>query len=66
MLEMAYREVVAECGDKGGSVGESGGFQRISGMTLVMDTGIASSVVPDENGILVSVSGEQRVGDVCG
>lgn len=64
MLEMAYSAVKAEYEDENGSIGESGGFQQISGMTLVIDTGITSSVVLDENGMFVSVSGERRVKDV--
>ncbi|MDE7312592.1 MAG: bifunctional metallophosphatase/5'-nucleotidase [Eubacterium sp.] len=64
MLEMAYKDVQAAAETEDGAVGEFGGFLQVSGMRVVIDTGIPSSVRLDENGMFASVSGRRRVTDV--
>ncbi|MDE7286244.1 MAG: 5'-nucleotidase C-terminal domain-containing protein, partial [Lachnospiraceae bacterium] len=64
MLEMAYANVEAEHENADGPVGESAGFMQISGMKLVINTSIPSTVCLDGNGMFASVSGERRVKDV--
>ncbi|MBD5548047.1 MAG: bifunctional metallophosphatase/5'-nucleotidase [Lachnospiraceae bacterium] len=64
MLEMAYAYVEAEYENADGPVGESAGFMQVSGLKLVIDTNITSTVLLDENGMFKSVSGERRVGEV--
>ncbi len=69
ILEFSYRAVMTEVeslADDNGyySVGESGGFQQVSGIRFTIDPSVASSVVVDENGMFVSVNGERRVKDV--
>lgn len=54
-LEMAYRFV---------GEGENGGFQHVSGITLEINTSIASSVVVDDKDNFVEVAGERRVQNV--
>ena len=44
--------------------GELGGFLQVSGMSYSVDATIPSSVVVDDKGTFVSVSGERRVKDV--
>ncbi len=63
-LEVAYRDTAAEYVADGQAVGENGTFQHISGMKLTIDTAVESSVVFDENGMLVSVGDTRRVKDV--
>jgi len=63
-LEVAYRDTAAEYVADGQAVGENGTFQHISGMKLTIDTAVTSSVVFDENGMLVSVGDTRRVKDV--
>ena len=46
------------------AVGESGGFQSVSGLKYTIDTSIPSSVVLDEVGMFAGVSGARRVKDV--
>ncbi len=43
---------------------ESGGFLHVSGMTFEIDTTIDSTVVTDDKGMFVEVSGERRVQNV--
>lgn len=43
---------------------ESGGFQQVSGLKYTVNTQIPSSVVLDDNGSFVEVSGARRVSDV--
>ena len=43
---------------------EAGSFPHLSGITFSVNTEIPSSIVTDENGIFVSVSGEYRVYDL--
>lgn len=43
---------------------ESGGFLQVSGLTYTINTAVPSSVVLDENGTFVEVSGARRVSDV--
>ena len=43
---------------------ENGSFQHVSGITFTLDDSIPSSVVLDENGVFVSVTGDYRVRDV--
>jgi 2',3'-cyclic-nucleotide 2'-phosphodiesterase (5'-nucleotidase family) len=44
--------------------GESGGFLQVSGISFKIDTSIASSVVTDDKGSFVEVSGARRISDV--
>ncbi|NLZ46005.1 MAG: hypothetical protein GX896_04870, partial [Clostridiales bacterium] len=44
--------------------GESGGFLQVSGLIYEIDTKIPTSVVQDEKGLFVNVSGEYRVKNV--
>ncbi len=41
--------------------GESGSFQQVSGMTFEVDLSVESTVVVDENGNFVEVSGARRI-----
>lgn len=61
MLEMAYKDVQAQTKNASGAAGEFGGFLHISGLRVVIDQTIPSSVEIDENGMFVSVSGRRRV-----
>ncbi len=63
-LEFACRATLAETSEKNNAVGESGGFQQVSGLKFTIDTKVKSSVVSDDRGMFVSVSGERRVKDV--
>ncbi|MBR4618732.1 MAG: 5'-nucleotidase C-terminal domain-containing protein, partial [Bacilli bacterium] len=42
----------------------SGGFPQVSGITYDIDTSINSSVLTDENGIFINVTGPRRVSNV--
>ena len=42
---------------------ESGGFLQVSGLKFTVDTSVASTVVKDENGFFVEVTGERRIQD---
>lgn len=64
MLETACRYTKAEFEEGGNAVGENGGFQQVSGLKFTIDTSIESSVIVDEDGNFVSVSGERRVKNV--
>ena len=44
--------------------GESGGFLHVSGLTCEVDTSVASTVVTDDKGAFVEVSGARRVSNV--
>lgn len=44
--------------------GESGGFLHVSGLTCEVDTSIESTVVTDDKGAFVEVSGARRVSNV--
>ncbi|MGN0659489.1 MAG: bifunctional metallophosphatase/5'-nucleotidase [Emergencia sp.] len=44
--------------------GENGGFLQVSGLTYDIDTTIPSTVVTDDKGLFVKVSGERRVKNV--
>lgn len=63
-LEYAYRYVQAEASADGVALGESGGFQHVSGLKLTIDTSIPSPIVLDENGQFLEISGQRRVKDV--
>ncbi len=54
-LEMSSRLV---------GVGENGGFLQVSGLKYTINTAIPSTVVTDDKGMFVEVSGERRVSDV--
>ncbi|MBO4704741.1 MAG: bifunctional metallophosphatase/5'-nucleotidase [Spirochaetaceae bacterium] len=63
-LEFACRSTrnVYKEGQK--AVGESGGFQHVSGLKFTIDTSVPSSVVTDEKGMFAGVTGARRVKDV--
>ena len=63
-LEFACRSTrnVYKEGQK--AVGESGGFQHVSGLKFTIDTSIPSSVTTDEKGMFAGVTGARRVKDV--
>lgn len=63
-LEFACRSTrnVYKEGQK--AVGESGGFQSVSGLKFTIDTSIPTSVVTDEKGMFAGVTGARRVKDV--
>lgn len=65
LLENACRYTQAETEIDGNAVGEYGGFQQVSGLRFIIDTSVESSVIVDEEGNFVSVSGERRIKDVC-
>lgn len=62
-LEVAYMFTEAEYKADGLAVGEDGGFQHISGLRLVIDTSVESTVEKDENDMFVAVNGARRVKD---
>ena len=66
MLEYFVANCVPETVDfsTGWAVGESGSFPNMSGIKFTVDTTIPSSVVMDENEMLLSIDGERRVSDV--
>ncbi len=63
-LETCYRFVQPIAEEHGNAVGEDGGFQQVAGLKFTIDTSVPSSVVVDENGMLVSIDGQRRVKDV--
>ena len=63
-LEMASQMTMIESSDGKNALGEYGSFLHVSGMKYSIDTSVESSVVEDENGNFVEVSGERRVKDV--
>lgn len=63
-LELACINTQKEGSADGKALGESGGFQSVSGLKFTLDTSIPSSVVLDDNGSFVTVSGARRVQDV--
>ena len=63
-LEFACRSTrnVYKEGQK--AVGESGGFQHVSGLKFTIDTSIPTSVITDDKGMFAGVTGARRVKDV--
>lgn len=50
--------------ENGLAAGENGSFMSVSGLKFTIDTSIETSVVFDENGLLVEIPGERRVKDI--
>lgn len=48
----------------GQAAGENGSFMSVSGLKYTVDTGVESTVVFDENGLFVEITGERRVKDI--
>lgn len=63
-LELGSMNTQAESNDGTNAIGESGGFLQVSGLKYTINTAIPSSVVKDEKGMFVGVTGERRVEDV--
>ena len=63
-LEVASVAAKSVAYENGNAVGEDGSFQHVSGLKYTIDTSVEPSVVLDENGMFVSVSGARRVKDV--
>ena len=63
-LEHSYRFTQKEYTDGTYALGESGGFLHISGLRVEVDTSVANSVITDEKGMFIEVSGERRVKNV--
>ena len=63
-LEVAYYAVEAEYQKDGKAYGENGSFLQVSGLKLTVDTSIASPVVFDDIGMVVSIGDVRRVMDV--
>ena len=63
-LEFACRSTrnVYKEGQK--AVGESGGFQHVSGLKFTIDTSVTSTVTTDTTGMFTGVAGARRVKDV--
>ena len=64
LLELASAHTQAQASEGGEALGEDGTFQQVSGLRYTIDTTIESSVVLDENGNFVEVTGERRVKNV--
>lgn len=56
--------VVEKWDDVWNSPAENGGFLQVAGLSYTIDSTIPSSVVTDDNGMFVEVSGEYRVKNV--
>lgn len=63
-LEFACRNTKSVYKEGTKAVGESGGFQSVSGLKFTLDTSIPSSVTTDNNGMFSGVTGARRVKDV--
>lgn len=64
-LEMASMKTEKEYRSSDGkSVGETGSFAQVSGLIYTVNTKVKSSVVLDNDGSFVEVSGDRRVKDV--
>lgn len=63
-LEMSCRETQAQTDDGQNAIGESGGFQQVSGLRFTVDTSVKSAVELDENDMFVSCGDTRRVKDV--
>lgn len=61
MLEYFYRDVQGEYRKDGGAVGENGSFMHLSGMKVVIDTSVPSSVEVDGEDNLIAVGDTRRV-----
>ncbi len=64
MLEYFYQSVSDERVKDGKPVGEFSSFQQISGLKVVIDSSVQTSVVTDEDDMLVSVGDTRRVKEV--
>lgn len=66
MLEYFVKDAKSEVVDTAENkpVGESGSFPNMSGITFTVSTKVASSVVTDEEDMLISVGETKRVSDV--
>lgn len=62
-LEMAYRKTQAITNDGEVAIGESGGFQHLSGIRCEIDVNIPSPIVT-EGDVFVRVEGQRRVKNV--
>ena len=63
-LEFACRNTRKIYKEGNKAVGESGGFQHVSGLKFTIDTSVASTVTTDEKGMFSGVAGARRVKDV--
>lgn len=63
-LEFACRNTRSIYKEGNKAVGESGGFQQVSGLKFTIDTSIPSSVTTDTTGMFTGVAGARRVKDV--
>ncbi|MCR4938567.1 MAG: bifunctional metallophosphatase/5'-nucleotidase [Treponemataceae bacterium] len=63
-LEFACRNTRSVYKEGTKAVGESGGFQNVSGLKFTIDTSIPSSTTTDDTGMFTGVAGERRVKDV--
>lgn len=63
-LELGSMSTQAQSNDGSKALGESGGFLQVSGLKYTINTAIPSSVVKNEKGMFVGVTGERRVEDV--
>lgn len=63
-LEFACKNIEPEAENADGPVGESGGFLQVSGVRFAVDPDVESSVLVDDQGMYVEVSGKRRVKDV--
>ena len=63
-LEFACRNTQKIYKEGNKAVGESGGFQHVSGLKFTIDTSIKSTVTTDTTGMFSGVSGARRVKDV--
>lgn len=63
MCEYFYRATLKEYSQNGKAVGEDGSFQHLSGLKITIDTSIPTSIVKDENDMLISVGETRRVSE---
>ena len=63
-LEFACRSTQKIYKEGNKAVGESGGFQHVSGLKFTIDTSIKSTVTTDSTGMFSGVAGARRVKDV--
>ncbi len=66
VVEATGQEIIdaLEMSSRYAGVGENGGFLQVSGLKYTINTAIPSTVVTDDKGMFVEVSGERRVSDV--
>lgn len=63
-LEFTSRETENIIGVDGKAIGESGGFLQVSGIKYTIDTSKSADIDVDENGMLLSISGDRRISDL--